>query len=93
METPEQVEKAQARIAHIDELKKCPAWAAYYLPRLREKQAAIGQKVLSDEKLSPEERERLRRVWTEYEHELRKFVDSDEQVAKNVLLRANLVKS
>lgn len=54
------IAEEQARIDLIRQLKECPAFEAYFLATLRERQKAVEKSVLTDESLTPEIREAMR---------------------------------
>lgn len=76
--------QAERTLTHINQLKECPAYGAYLVPRLKARREELAQKVLDDEKLTPEERERVRAQYKEARDVL-KVVDNDQAGATKVV--------
>jgi hypothetical protein len=83
----DRIEKAELNLKAIEDLKKFPAFRDYYLPRLKMKQAALQERVMAEKGLKPRERERLRRIWQEYQDEILPMLDVEAGVEKGIIAR------
>ena len=80
----ETVLAAERTLRHIHDLRACQAFDEYFLRRLRERREKLALQVLDEDKLTPEEREKIRQRYLEA-RDLLKLVEQDEAGAKNVL--------
>lgn len=82
MDADELNELKEARQRDINKLMECDGFTGYFSDRLRDRQKELETSVLEDDSLTPEQREIMRRMATEYRTYTRKIVTTDHAMAK-----------
>lgn len=81
MDVDELNDRKDRRLREITKLTECDAFTGYFSDRLRERQKELETAVLEDDSLTPEQREIMRRMATEYRTYTRKIVSTDRALA------------
>lgn len=76
--------QAEQTLAFIEDLKKCKGWTGYMAPRLEKMRDDLARRVVDEEKLTPDEREKLRQRYLQMK-EVCALMAQDEAGQRRVL--------